>query len=125
MRLHRCPECATESLATPEQWGAIHLECPACQIGSVFRDARGGYECSQCDQRFLIHWDSPDGYGGPGGPLRWWEKPLTGKRVVLILCSLVLCAWLYRQAFSTLVLCLFFWRYWYDEHHRGTPPRNR
>lgn len=125
MKLHRCPECQTEALVTPEQKGAIHLDCPVCLCGSVFRDARGGYECTDCDQRFLIHGDSPDGYGGPGGPLRWWERPLTGWGALGILTLLALVVWLARPFFQPLVLCLFFWRYWYDEHHRGTPPRRR
>ncbi len=79
MRLHLCPECDVVAIATPEDKGAIHLDCPVCQAGSVFADARGGYECSACDQRFLIHQPHPNAlYGGPahvGGPLRWWEKP--------------------------------------------------
>lgn len=76
MRFHPCPECHVAALATPEERGAIHLDCPVCQSGSVFRDARGGYECTECDQRFLIHGTPPQGYGGPLGDLPWWQQPL-------------------------------------------------
>lgn len=76
MPRYRCPECEVLALATPEEKGAVHLECPSCQAGSVFGDARGGFECSACDQRFLIHREPPHGYGGPPGPLPWYRKPL-------------------------------------------------
>lgn len=103
-RRYVCPECDVVALSSPEVKGAIHLDCPVCQAGSVFRDARGGYECSACDQRFLVHETPPAGvYGGPphaGGPLRWWERPWTGW-AALTACSL-----------TGLVLCLIPVRYW-------------
>jgi hypothetical protein len=52
----------------------IHIHCPTCKNGWVFQDARGGYECSECDQRFLIDASHPNSYGGPQGPLSWLEK---------------------------------------------------
>lgn len=96
---HPCPECEGRPyLATPEQKGAIHLDCPTCLEGSVFRDGRGGYECSACDQRFLIHQSHPnDHYGGPehvGGPIRWWERPLPWWGVLGLLGGFCFVLWL-------------------------------
>ena len=48
--------------------------CEECLAGWVFEDARGGHECSACDQRYLINRDYPLGYGGPGGVLSWFER---------------------------------------------------
>lgn len=55
------------------------LPCPCCYpeslggVGIVFEDARGGFECTKCDARFLIEKQPAMGYAGPGGPLAWWE----------------------------------------------------
>lgn len=55
------------------------LSCPRCHpeslggVGVIFQDARGGFECTKCDARFLIARQPPLGYGGPGGRLAWWE----------------------------------------------------
>lgn len=57
-----------------------HIPCPWCvayygeRRGWIFQDARGGYECTECDKRFAIDRESPHGYGGPGGPLSWAER---------------------------------------------------
>lgn len=57
-----------------------HISCPECIVlhgqrgGWVFQDARGGYECTECDARFAIYRDVPHGYGGPAGPLSWAER---------------------------------------------------
>lgn len=57
---------------------AAFITCPKCSNGYVFEDARGGFECTSCAQRFLINRDYPHGYGGPAGVLgpfaqfRWW-----------------------------------------------------
>lgn len=65
------PEPAASELPT--------LDCPRCYpeslggIGVIFQDARGGFECTKCDARFLIDRQPPLGYGGPGGRLAWWE----------------------------------------------------
>ena len=96
-RLHPCPECSGVPLVTRERKGSLHLECPVCHCGTVFCDARGGFECSACDQRFLIHHESPYGYGGPehvGGPLRWWERPATGWQVAGLCAVFALVLWL-------------------------------
>lgn len=55
---------------------AAYLVCPACGDGGVFQDAAGGYECSACDQRFLIQREVVWGYAGPHrqGRLSWGEK---------------------------------------------------
>lgn len=53
------------------------LACPYCarfSDGRIFQDARGGFECTCCDGRFLIQKESPLGYGGPDGPLSWRER---------------------------------------------------
>lgn len=47
--------------------------CAGC-FGRVFRDARGGYECTECDARFVVGRQPPQGYGGPQGPLSWLEQ---------------------------------------------------
>lgn len=53
----------------------IPIPCPVCpHFGRVFQDARGGFECTECDARFLIGQQSPFGYGGPGGDLTWFER---------------------------------------------------
>lgn len=44
---------------------AAHIECPSCGEGWVFQDAAGGFECSVCDQRFLIQREVVWGYAGP------------------------------------------------------------
>ena len=119
-RLYPCPECHTGSLATPEQKGAIHLDCPCCQAGRVFRDSRGGYECGSCDQRFLIH--APhrnDPYGGPesvGGPLRWWERPrpLWAELALLGACGGLLCLLPVRY-WSLLFLALLAGERWFKK----------
>lgn len=49
------------------------IPCP-CGFGVVFQDARGGYECTACDNRFHIQRDPPQAYGGPSGPLTWVEQ---------------------------------------------------
>lgn len=59
----------------PEQ----HVRCPECIAregapdGWIFQDARGGFECTVCDARFVFYRDPPHGYGGPRGPLSWLE----------------------------------------------------
>lgn len=64
---------AWRRVLTPE-----FITCPSCTNGYVFEDARGGFECTACTQRFLINRDYPQGYGGPAGTLsafeqlRWW-----------------------------------------------------
>ena len=42
--------------------------------GRIFQDARGGFECTDCDARYLIVQDPPNGYGGPLGRLGWFER---------------------------------------------------
>ena len=116
-RLHRCPECDVEALLTPEVKGAIHLDCPVCIYGAVFRDARGGYECSECDQRFLIHSQPPNGYGGPpevtGGPLRWWERPASAWGIFALLVGFGFFLWLLPPWAWVLVFVLkCFWDDW-------------
>jgi hypothetical protein len=65
------------------------VPCPVCAVmteerkamrgvGLIFEDARGGFECTCCDARFLIARQAPDGYGGPGGPLSWNERHAEG-----------------------------------------------
>lgn len=57
------------------------LACPYCarfSDGRIFQDARGGFECTCCDGRFLIQKESPLGYGGPDGPLSWRERNAIG-----------------------------------------------
>lgn len=50
----------------------LHCEADGC-TGRIFQDARGGFECTDCDARYLIAQDSPRGYGGPKGPLGFFE----------------------------------------------------
>lgn len=52
----------------------MHLHCPVCHHGWVFQDARGGYECTECDARFNIQREFAHGYGGPLGPLGWFDR---------------------------------------------------
>lgn len=116
---HPCPECDTRSIATPERKGAIHLDCPVCQKGLVFRDARGGYECSACDQRFLIHQDVPHGYGGPehvGGPLRWWERPLPLWAGLGLLAGVVVLLWAVPWSWAPMLVASSFWNDWRKKH---------
>ena len=120
MPLHLCPECDTLSLATPEQRGAIHLDCPVCLQGSVFRDARGGYECSECDQRFLVHEPHPnDPYGGPehvGGPLRWWEQPTTDWGLLGLCAGFAVVLWLVPVPYwSLFFLARLAWEHWFKK----------
>lgn len=68
---HLCPECHVLAIATAEQKGAIHLDCPVCQRGTAFRDAQGGFSCTGCRQRFLVHQEART------EPERWWERPLS------------------------------------------------
>lgn len=89
---HLCPECDVLALLTREQKGAIHLDCPGCQRGTVFRDAEGGFGCTGCRQRFLVHQETRT------TPLRWWEQPLSGWG----LCAVV-------AAFGMLLLLLPSW----------------
>ena len=116
-RLHLCPECDTLSIATAEQKGSIHLDCPVCLYGRVFRDGRGGYECSECDQRFLIHEPHRnDHYGGPehvGGPLRWWERPATDWGLLGLCAGWAVVLWLVPVPYWSLffLLCLA-WEQW-------------
>lgn len=42
--------------------------------GGIFQDARGGFECTDCDARYLVVQDPPNGYGGPQGRLGWFER---------------------------------------------------
>lgn len=42
--------------------------------GRIFQDARGGFECTDCDARYLVAQDAPNGYGGPSGPLGFLER---------------------------------------------------
>lgn len=56
-----------------------HIICPECTSklsapGWIFQNARGGFECSCCDARFLFKREHPNGYGGPEGPLGWFER---------------------------------------------------
>lgn len=57
-----------------------HIPCPVCierygiRGGWVFQDARGGYECTECDARFAIERQPPNAYAGPLGPLSWRER---------------------------------------------------
>lgn len=53
---------------------AIRLPCPVCSFGRIFQDARGGYECTECDARFEVGQQGPWGYGGPGGDLTRFER---------------------------------------------------
>lgn len=55
---------------------AVHIPCPHCGDGWVFQDAAGGFECSACDQRFLIQREVIWGYAGPhrGGRLSLVEQ---------------------------------------------------
>lgn len=115
-RRHPCPECGVEALATPEARGAIHLDCPVCQSGSVFQDGRGGYECTECSQRFLIHLPHPnDHYGGPehvGGPLRWWDRPMTGWQLAGFCGGWLAFLWLVPSPYwSLLFLGLIVWEH--------------
>lgn len=136
--LHPCPECGTLSIATPEQKGAIHLDCPVCLYGRVFRDARGGYECRSgkrgcdtgspeyfrgrpgCGQRFLVHEPHPnDPYGGPehvGGPLRWWERPASGWGLLAFLSAFALVLWLVPVPYwSLFFLASLAWEHWFKK----------
>jgi len=103
-----------EALSTPEIRGAIHLDCPSCFSGSVYRDGRGGFECTDCSQRFLVHETHPnDRYGGPehvGGPLRLWERPLSPLGLAAFLGAFCVVLWAVPVPYwSLLFLAMLVW----------------